>query len=131
MAGLPLPGNVYELEDIDEAQDEAKKWGQVIAFVWTDLNCGCSLAESATYDTFREFRDDITLVYACSETEWNQLPGVVKRAINSSESGKYIPITIIVDEDISRVIAIIPYIRNPQERISVLEQAVKTINEDE
>ena len=124
VAGLPLPGYVYELVDIAEAQDEARQWGQLIAVVWTDLDCGCRLAESATYDTFRELHDDMTIVYACSESDWKQLPSIVKQALRLTESGNYIPKTVIVDADMSKVIAIVPYIRDPEERVSRLEQTI-------
>jgi len=123
-AALSLPGHVYQMEDIDEAIDEAKGWAQPIAFVYTDLDCGCSLAESATYDAFRVLRSDMTIVYACSKNEWSTLPAVVKKALKTAESGRYIPKTVIVSTDMTRVLAIVPYIRNPDERLLVLEETI-------
>ena len=131
MAGLPLPGYVYELVDIAEAQDDARQWGQLIAIIWTDLDCGCRLAESATYDAFRELHDDMTIVYACSKTDWKQLPTVVRKALRSTESGKYIPKTVIVDAGMSKVVAIVQNIRNPEERVSELEQTIINTKENE
>ena len=130
-AGLSLPGHVYELEDIDEAVEEAKGWGQPIAFVYTDLDCGCSLAESASYDAFRELRSEMTIVYACSKNEWSNLPGIVKKALKTSESGKYIPKTVIVDTKITRVLAIVPYIRDPANRLLKLEETVEMVAEND
>ena len=130
-AGLSLPGYVFHLEDVVEAQEEAKGWDQPIAFVYTDLDCGCSLAESASYDAFRELRSDMTIVYACSKNEWSNLPAIVKKALKTSESGKYIPKTVIVDSQITRVLAIVPYIRDPVERLLVLEETIEAVTEND
>lgn len=130
-AGLSLPGHVFQLEDIDEAQEEAKGWGQPIAIVYTDLDCGCSLAESATYDAFRELRSDMTLVYACSKNEWSKLPAIVKKALKTSESGKYIPKTVIVDAQITKVLAIVPYISDPAKRLLALEETIEAVTEND
>ena len=130
-AGLSLPGHVFQLEDIDEAQEEAKGWDQPIAFVYTDLDCGCSLAESASYDAFRELRSDMTIVYACSKNEWSNLPAIVKKALKTSESGQFIPKTIIVDTEVTRVLAIIPYIRDPAKRLLALEKSIEAITKND
>ena len=130
-AGLALPGHVYQLEDIDEAIEEAKGWTQPIAFVYTDLDCGCSLAESASYDAFRELKSDMTIVYACSKNEWSELPSIVRKALNTPESGQYIPITVIVDAQITKVLAIVPYIRDPAKRILALEETIETASGNE
>jgi hypothetical protein len=130
-AALSLPGHVYQLDDIDEAIEEAKAWDQPIAFVYTDLDCGCSLAESASYDAFRELRSDMTIVYACSKNEWSALPDIVKKALNTRDSGQYIPKTVIVDAQLTRVLAIVPYIRDPAQRILVLEETIEAAAEDD
>ena len=124
-AGLSLPGHVYQLEDIEEAIEEARGWSQPIAFVYTDLDCGCSLAESASYDAFRELKSDMTIVYACSKNEWPELPAIVRTALKTSESGQYIPITVIVDAQITEVLARGPYIRDPAKRILTLEETIE------
>lgn len=125
-AGLSLPGHVHQLEDIEEAVEEAKGWSQPIAFVYTDLDCGCSLAESASYDAFRELKRDMTIVYACSKNEWSRLPAIVREALKTPESGRYIPKTVIVDARITRVLAVVPYIRDPAKRILALEETIET-----
>jgi hypothetical protein len=130
-AALSLPRHVFQLDDIDVASEEANAWGQPIAFVYTDLDCGCSLAESASYDAFRELRSDMTIVYACSKNEWSALPDIVKKALNARDSGQYIPKTVIVDAKITRVLAIVPYIRDPAKRILALEETIETAAEND
>ena len=77
------------------------------------------------YDAFRELKDDMTLVHASSAQGWERIPRVVRKALNSKEAGQYIPVTVVVNSSVTRVIAVIPYVRDPGERVSRLEKAIE------
>jgi hypothetical protein len=77
-------------------------------------------------DVIQGLRDDSVIVYATSKRDadaWAKIPKIVRRAINSPQAGKYIPITVIVDSEIERLICIVPYSRDANNRKNLLREA--------
>ena len=124
-AGFSLPSNVYTVDQLEEAKDIAQATTKALTFVYTNKDTKCGLATSASLDAFKELQKETIIIYACSgdDQTWSQIPSLVRRAINSSQSGKYIPKTIIVDSKITKVIAIIPYTKDPNKRKQIFKEA--------
>ena len=132
-AEFSIPHYVYGIDGIDQAKRMAIMYGHPIAFVYTNKDTSCGLAASASIDAFKELRKVATIIYACSgkeQNDWIHIPKIVKQAINSPDSGRFIPKTIIVDSDLSKVILMIPYERSPEKRISLLKKAVEQLKNE-
>ncbi len=128
-----LPDYVYTMDDLDAAKVDADTYQQPISFVYSNEYTDCGLATSATLDAFSELVKTTIVVYASSnkeDSDWDNIPTVVKRAIKSSKAGKYIPKTVIVDENMSRVVAIVPYVRSPYKRMRLLNKINGEIEEN-
>lgn len=126
-AGFTLPYYVYRIDELEQAQEEAKVNDSAIAIVYTDKNTNCGLATAASLDVIQGLRDDSIIVYA-NRDSWAKIPTIVKRAINSPQAGRYIPKTVIVDSEIERVICIIPYARDANNRKDLLGEARNLIS---
>jgi hypothetical protein len=125
-AEFTLPYYVYRIDELEQAQEEARVSDSVIAFVYTNENTNCGLATAASLDVIQGLRDDSVIVYATSKRDadaWAKIPKIVRRAINSPQAGKYIPITVIVDSEIERLICIVPYSRDANNRKNLLREA--------
>ena len=129
-AGFSLPSHVYTVDQIEEAKDIAQATAKALTFVYTNKDTKCGLATSASLDAFKVLQKETIIIYACSgdDQTWSQIPSLVRRAINSSQSGKYIPKTIIVDSKITKVIAIIPYTKDPNKRKQIFMEANNIIS---
>lgn len=127
-AGLALPHYVYAAEDLPEAIETARGREEPLAFVYTDRDTGCNLASSATADAFRAFKDDAVVVYACSlrsSGDWKLIPEPVREALRSPAAGRYIPKAVVTDPEGRRVLAVVPYVRDPSARVEALERAIE------
>lgn len=129
-AGFSIPSHVYTVDQLEEAKETANATAKALAFVYTNKDTKCGLATSASLDAFKELQKETIIIYACSGNDqtWSQIPSLVKRAINSPQSGKYIPKTVIVDSEITKVIAIIPYTRDPNGRKQLFNEANNIIS---
>lgn len=67
------------------------------------------------------------VIYAASPKDRESLPDVVREAVFSPDAGKYIPRTVVVNPDISEVIAIVPYAREESERKKLFADAFRKI----
>jgi len=121
-AGFELPYEVYRIDELKEAQKRARSIKQPIVFLYSDEETNCGLTTAASLDVFEEFKDSHIIIYV-DKTVWAKIPALVKKAVNSSESGTFIPKSIVVDPEITRVISVIPYKRDPDERLELLRAA--------
>ena len=124
-AGFRVPAGVYRVESLKDAEARAKKTKRPITFVYTDAETTCPLCEDASLDAMKSLKLRTVVVYAHANTDWASLPGIVQDALNSSESGKYIPRTVIVDAEVTKVIAVIPYTREKRDRSKLFRAAMR------
>lgn len=109
-ASFDIPSHVYRIDDLAQAQEEAKADGKPIVFLYSNEDTDCPLAAGASINIMRRFEQSAVILYVCRE-DWTEIPLIVKHAINSPAAGEFIPKTVVVDSDIKRVVAIIPYQR--------------------
>ena len=124
-AAFQLPPHVYRMNRLGEAKKRAESTNAAIIFLYTDEYTDCSLATAASLAVLQEFKDSAVIVYASSKdgkNTWRKLPGIVRGAIKSPDAGEYIPIAVVVNSEITGVIAIIPYVGNAEERAERLRK---------
>ena len=124
-AGFRLPPGIYRMEAFSEAVVRAKQSNRPLAILLSDENSSCPLSDSASLDAIKKLRLRAVVVYAHSRGDWDSLPGIVKSAFRSPEAGKYIPIVIVVDADVTKVLAVIPYAREERERAKLFREAMR------
>lgn len=110
-AAFSLPPYVYKADRLAEAQEAAGKLNKPIIFLYSDKQTTCPLCTDASNDVLYKFKDMGIIVY-CEEKK--SLPSLVQDAMNSPEAGKYIPITVITNPSVQKVIYILPYIERAQ-----------------
>jgi hypothetical protein len=108
-AGFKLPKDIYRVQNLKEAQDEARAKGRPICILYTDADSKCGLATQAALDAIDALDNKTILVYVNSNNEGGFLPSVIKKAFESPESGQYIPKTVVLDAELTEIIALIPY----------------------
>lgn len=124
-AGFSVPNHVYSVSRLRIAEKHAKQVNKPISFVYSNKNTDCGLATAASKDVFRLLKNHTVMVYA-GRGDWDKLPLIVKRGINSSEAGDYIPKTVVVSPELDEIIVIIPYARTEQ-RTQLIKQARQII----
>ena len=108
-AGFKLKKDIYRIQQLKEAQDEAKAKGKAVMFLYTDADSTCGLATQAGLDAMSRLKSKAVVVYVCAKDERSLLPPLVQEAITSTNAGKFIPKTVIVNPEINTVIATVPY----------------------
>ncbi len=109
-AAFIIPSYVYRIDQLQQAREEAQADNKQIVFLYSNKDTDCSLATRASINIMQRFKGSAVVVYICKD-EWAKIPRIVREAIKSMEAGKYIPKTVVVDQDIAEVISIIPYER--------------------
>jgi hypothetical protein len=135
-AAFKLPKNVHKIENLADAQTEAREKNKPIAILLTDPNTTCPLMTRASVNVIDALSNKAVVVYlpaapASNEEwakEWALLPKLVQDALKSPEAGKTAPITIVVDADAKTLIAVIPYVAD-KDRRARLAQAKEQIAE--
>ena len=128
--GLKIPRNVYRMDQLDAAVTEAKSKNKPLTFVYTEENTNWGLCTSASLDAIQKLKQESILIYAAAGKEWKTLPRLVQEAVHSPEAGKFIPITVVVDADLKKIIAIVPYNGDAAKRNKLLRDAEKKISEE-
>jgi hypothetical protein len=125
IASFTLPSNVYRADELQTAVNNANDKGIPIVFLYSDENTTCGLCTSASQDVMDEFKDSAIIIYYSSknDNDWDKMPSIIKRAIVSTQAGKYIPKTIITDSVAKNVRVIVPYVRDRNQRKSILHEA--------
>jgi len=93
---------------LEQAKKEAMSYNKQVVFLYSNEITTCPLASRASTSIIEKFRQSAVIVYFCKE-DWPKVPRIVKEAINSPASGKFIPKTIVVNAGITEVVSIIPY----------------------
>jgi hypothetical protein len=110
LAAFDIPSYVYEIDQLQQARQEAKANDKEIVFLYSNKNTDCPLASKASINIIQRFKDSAVIVYICREG-WARVPRIVREAINSPEAGRFIPKTVVVDSSMREVVSIIPYER--------------------
>ncbi|MBE0598269.1 MAG: hypothetical protein IH614_13460 [Desulfuromonadales bacterium] len=126
LAGFDIPSGVYRIGQLDEALDHAEMYGRPITFVYANKRTDCGLAAAAARDLFKQLGERTVLIYLESGEDWGEVPALVKKALKSEAAGRFIPRAVIVDQNLSEVIQIIPYAKQ-EERGRLLRQAKKKL----
>lgn len=130
-AKFALPDYVYTASQLKEAQEKAKSSRQPLTFVGSNKNTTCPLTTAASEDVFAGLKDYSTVVYV-EQGDLDSLPAPVSNALDSEDAGQHIPKTAVLNADMDKVIAILPYaeaeqrperIKEAQEKIAAYQRA--------
>ena len=108
-AGFDLPKKVYKASQFEQAKTAAAAAGKPISIILTDTATDCPLATNASLTMIDSLDRKTVVVYASPQGDFGKLPPLVQEAFNKREAGTYIPKTVVVDADVSKVICIVPY----------------------
>jgi hypothetical protein len=113
-AGFEFGKQVYRMDRLDAALAEARTKGEAVTFIYTTESTTCGLCQHASLTAADQFRKQGVVVYARSAEDFQALPALVKTALKSPEAGKFIPKTIVVNPEVSEVLAVVPYARGSE-----------------
>ena len=108
LGAFNIPNSVYRIDQLEQAKKEAMSYNKQIVFLYSDENTTCPLASRASTSIIERFKQSAVIVYFNKE-DWPKVPRIVKEAIKSPASGKFIPKTIVVNAEMTGVVSIIPY----------------------
>lgn len=126
VAEFKIPRSVYNISSLDKALVDAVNQNKPLTFLYSNKDTTCPLCTSASYDILYSLDKQSVIVYIHSN-DWQQIPPLVQSAINSPSAGKYIPIAIITNAQIDKIIYIIPY--RQQNRIVLIQEAKSAIQD--
>ncbi len=124
-AGVPIPDHVLRVDQLERARELAAAQNKALAFVLTDEHSDCGLCRRASLDAFEWLRQRAVLVYV-GRDDIGRVPRLVYRALRSEAAGRYIPKTAVLDRELQRVIAVVPYASQARHR-SLLQRAERRI----
>lgn len=125
-AGFKVPKDVHRGDALKTALTEAKAGNKPVTILYSDEKSTCSLCSNASEEVLKDLKQKTVLVYV-EHADWKSLPRPVQEAINAAELGKFIPKTVVMDSDAAKVIAYVPYSRDPQTLNKSLKEARKQI----
>ena len=115
-AAFDIPSYVYRIDQLQQAKDKAKADKKQIVFLFSDEHTNCPPSSRASIGIMQRFKNNSVIVYFGKE-KWAKAPQIVRDAINSTAAGIIIPITVVVDTSIKKVVSVIPYQQgNPADR---------------
>jgi hypothetical protein len=115
-AAFDIPSYVYRIDQLQQAKDKAKADKKQIVFLFSDEHTNCPPSSRASIGIMQRFKNNSVIVYFGKE-KWAKAPQIVRDAINSPAAGIIIPITVMVDTSIKKVVSVIPYQQgNPADR---------------
>jgi len=115
-AAFDIPSYVYRIDQLQQAKDKAKADKKQIVFLFSDEHTNCPPSSRASISIMQRFKNNSVIIYFGKE-KWAKAPQIVRDAINSPAAGIIIPITVVVDTSIKKVVSVIPYQQgNPADR---------------
>jgi len=115
-AAFDIPKYVYKIDQLQQAKDKAQADKKQIVFLFSDERTNCLPSSKASIGIMQRFKNNSVIVYFGKEN-WAKAPQIVRDAINSPAAGSIIPIAVVVDTSIKKVVSIIPYQQgNPSDR---------------
>jgi hypothetical protein len=127
-AEFKMPKSVFRMNQLEEAKAAAQEKGCPITFISTHEKTSCGLCASASVCAAEELDKKTVVVYVDCDGEKPQLPKIVQDALRKPEAGRYVPKTVIVDPEITKVITIVPYATGAEQQ-TLLKQAKKQISQ--
>jgi len=125
-AEFKMPKSVYRMSQIEEAKAEAVSKGKPVSFIYTHEKTTCGLCEASSLNAANELKRKTVVVYADADTESDQLPDAVQAALRTPEAGRFVPKIVIVDSEMTNVLAVVPYAR-VDEQNQLLKKAQKKL----
>ncbi len=128
-------GAVYRLAELTEAQTEARKEGKPLAFLATEVVCLQSNegmfetgSSSATVHAFEALKNAAVLVFSDCRNENHTEPPIVDRALHPPEDVHYTPPKVVItDAELTKVIFVVPYTKEPAARQKLMATALARI----
>lgn len=108
LAGFEVEDSVFRIDKLQQAKEKAEAEGLPITFMYSNEHTNCGLCSSASANILDTLEHESVLVYV-EHGDLDKLPKIARKAINSPEAKKYIPKTVVLDPEIEKVIAILPY----------------------
>lgn len=124
--GFRVPGTVFRMDELAQAQARAREKDKPIAFLYSDERTGCGLCVRASVQMIDELKMRCVLVYVDSRQNFTGYPPRVAEALRAPEGGQTIPKTIVMDADLDQVLLYVPYARGAA-LDDALKQAKKTL----
>ncbi len=124
----PMRGE-YLLGDLRRAQAQARRRGRVLAFIYTVPDSACRLTDEMFELVRKELSlySVVVLANAADPKMRRELPPVVRSAIQAGEVGNLLPKTVVVDAEMKKVLARVPYVRDGMERHRLIAEAKAAI----
>jgi hypothetical protein len=125
LAKFDLPDFVYTVSQLKKAQETAKAHKKPLAFVGTDKESTCALTTAASKEVFQALKDSSIVVYVTFE-DLDKIPQLATTALDSPAAGEYIPKTVVLDWNASKMVYMLPYFDSPQrqDRIQAMHKAI-------
>jgi hypothetical protein len=115
-AAFDIPKYIFRMDQLQQAKDKAKADKKQVVFLFSDERTSCLPSSRASIGIMQRFKNNSVIVYFGKEN-WTKAPQIVRDAINSPAAGSIIPIAVVVDTSIKKVVSIIPYQQgNPSDR---------------
>ena len=124
--GFKVPGTVFRMDELVQAQARAREKEKPIAFLYSDEHTGCGLCVRASVQMIDELKMKCVLVYVDARQNFTGYPQTVAQALRAPEGGQTIPKTVVMDANLENVLLFIPYARGPA-LDEALKQAKKTL----
>ena len=136
ISGFAAPAAVYRMSQLEEAKKRAAEEHKPIAWISTFTTnlathpkpMGKGSHAATTY-AIRALQNDAILIYSDSATENHQEPPIVDREIHTPDPHFTVPVVVILNPALDKVIAKILYIAESQERIRAYTEALKKIRD--
>lgn len=123
LAASGLPDHAFRSSQLSRAVEQARRQDKALAFLLTDEHTSCQLCRDASQDAVSTLSHHAVLVFVDRESV-NGLPGRVRRALSSAQAGQLMPKVVVTDIRMRRIIAIVPFARQPRRR-QLLTRAVQ------
>jgi len=123
-AGIRIPSTVFEICELEEAREKAKKFGKPISFLYTDADSDCGLCNSAANTILRELKTTTVMVYMRDKRE---CPRKVAKAL--TQRGKYIPKVVVFDPDLTQELGLVTYEEIDEDARNAFRSVKKAISE--
>jgi hypothetical protein len=126
-ADFKMPASVYRMDRLDDAIVMAAAKHKPISFIYTHEKTKCPLTMAASLNAADKLGKNTIVVYINGDVrEEKMLPDFVQAALDSPESGRLVPKTVIVDSDVSKVLVLVPYAKAPLHN-QLLKEALKKL----
>jgi len=129
--GIKIPKHVFNITELEEAQQEAKEKSKVLAFVYSDPESTWGLCNVACEKAFKKLRSVASIVFIDSQkSDWAGLPKAVKTGLSHADAGKFIPKVTFTDIDAQKHILSVRY-ESWNEESKLVREIKKTLKEEE